>query len=334
MELLTFNEILSETFESRPKNLIQNTKVKSITIPTFEMLLENISKYPGTIQTTDRSVPEIIPKSLYQDLDTSKLTLNVGKSVHLLDVLSQQGVTGKIKVEKEKQTEFCQKLIWICLDLGFNPNWILPVMYLESGFDSYIKNKKTSARGLIQFMDKTSRLFGLTTSDDIPKDPIRQLDYVYRYFQIHLRNGKKIKSPVDCYLIVFQPAHVGKDYKTVKVSEIAYKANKGLFSKNVFRDDSKYYKTLYHLEQTLLRRSDFAYAINNPYDSNNLTDLKIQKPDKTNVPDNTSVKVEQPIIKVTDVSTVLSQINVKPEKIKEFGVAILKDLNPNKFVYA
>jgi hypothetical protein len=51
--------------------------------------------------------------------------------------------------------------------LGIQVDWLLAVIQNESGGDPKIKNPKSSARGLIQFMDSTARGMGYNSSQDL-----------------------------------------------------------------------------------------------------------------------------------------------------------------------
>lgn len=51
--------------------------------------------------------------------------------------------------------------------LGIEVDWLLAVIQNESGGNPKIKNPKSSARGLIQFMDSTARGMGYQSSQDL-----------------------------------------------------------------------------------------------------------------------------------------------------------------------
>lgn len=51
--------------------------------------------------------------------------------------------------------------------LGIEVDWLLAVIQNESGGDPKIKNPKSSARGLIQFIDSTARGLGYQSSQDL-----------------------------------------------------------------------------------------------------------------------------------------------------------------------
>lgn len=108
---------------------------------------------------------------------------------------------------EEKVTEnkdaFLARVRLICSDLGINPNWLMAVMYKESGINSKAVNRGGGATGLIQFMPDTAKNLGTTTAALYAMSNVQQLDYVKRYFQPY---AKWIHSYADLYLVTFFPA--------------------------------------------------------------------------------------------------------------------------------
>jgi hypothetical protein len=103
----------------------------------------------------------------------------------------------------ENNAEFIAKVKKICGELGINPNWLMAVMYKESGVNPKAVNPNGGATGLIQFMPATAKGLGTTTQALYSMSNIDQLDYVKRYFQPY---AKWIKSYADLYLVTFFPA--------------------------------------------------------------------------------------------------------------------------------
>lgn len=109
---------------------------------------------------------------------------------------------------------FLEKVIKISNNMFIDPNWLMAVMYSESGLNPRAQNWKylvngEPATGLIQFVKKTAESLGTTTSKLFAMSGVDQLDYVETYF---VRTGKlsRVKSFHDLYLITFYPAAVGK----------------------------------------------------------------------------------------------------------------------------
>lgn len=141
-------------------------------------------------------------------------------------------LTDKIKCNKgESSSAFQEKVKTICTKLGINPNWLMMVMYNESGLNAQAVNKQSGdssdaytrsayrATGLIQFMPTTAVWLGTSTQALYKMTNLEQLDYVYLYFKPYIG---KMKSYFDLYMITFFPAAMAKadDYviQTSKVS--------------------------------------------------------------------------------------------------------------------
>lgn len=112
------------------------------------------------------------------------------------------------KVPLSYRTAFIAKIKDVSAKLGINPNWLMAIINWESAgsFSPSITNS-IGATGLIQFMPNTAIGLGTTTTALRNMTAVQQLDYVYKYY---LPYKDKIKSYVDCYLVTFFPAAVGK----------------------------------------------------------------------------------------------------------------------------
>lgn len=111
------------------------------------------------------------------------------------------------KIKSDKKATFESKVVQIANAIGFDPNWLMIVMFFESGLNPQAVNPTSGASGLIQFMPPTAKNLGTTVEDIRKMDAIEQLDYVYQYL---LPYKGKISSLVDLYLRVFYPAAVGQ----------------------------------------------------------------------------------------------------------------------------
>lgn len=113
---------------------------------------------------------------------------------------------------KENKAEFIAKVKDISNKLDIDPNWLMAVMYFESGISPRIQNTTHPiqggyATGLIQFAPNTARSLGTTTDALKNMSNVKQLDYVYQYFKNYIA---KLNSYVDLYLVTFFPLAVGK----------------------------------------------------------------------------------------------------------------------------
>lgn len=167
-------------------------------------------------------------------------------------------LANKVGIPKSKQTtdpeynipptmkeNFLKKLVWIAEDMGINPDWLMAIIFFESRFNPNATNKKSGAKGFIQWMDKTSRSnFGIS-NEEIPVNPLRQLDFVYAYFKNRLAYNKP-QTLLDFYLMVLYPKAVNKP-GSFKFSDSAIEGNKRLFG--YFKDEK--YGTKADLEAKL-----------------------------------------------------------------------------------
>lgn len=111
------------------------------------------------------------------------------------------------KIRHNNPQAFAQKVEDISAQLGINPDWLMLVMYFESGLNPKAVNRTSGATGLIQFMPTTARNMGTSTEALALMDGIAQLDYVYQYLAPY---KNRMSSFVDVYLSVFYPSAVGK----------------------------------------------------------------------------------------------------------------------------
>lgn len=121
---------------------------------------------------------------------------------------------------KENRAEFVAKVIEISAYLGIRPEWLMFLMWFETGqtLDHRIRNK-IGATGLIQFMPDTAIGLGTTTDALRAMTNVEQLEYVKK----HLSRYKGCYMHwVDLYLGIFWPAGVGKpDSYTITSDKVA-----------------------------------------------------------------------------------------------------------------
>jgi hypothetical protein len=141
------------------------------------------------------------------------------------------------KIPQSERKAFTDKVRKISNDLEINPNWLMGVMYFESArtFSPSIQNSVTGATGLIQFMPSTAKGLG-TTIDELRKmSAVKQLDYVYKYYNQSWIRPKLLKY-VDLYLATLFPVALGKDdsfvLQTSKLSANLITNQNPIFDKN------------------------------------------------------------------------------------------------------
>lgn len=195
----------------------------------YKVMNENFTWKVGT-------EPPVIPVSLYQNIEIPDDLLYSDKIGKTFNIHTRNGKKQEYNVHPSKKDLFLKKIVYISEKLDIHPNWLMDIINHETAgsFSSKIKNKSSSATGLIQFMDSTARgTFGLDNSGEISEDPIRQLDYVYAYFK-RFKGDKKINSVSDLYMLVFTPGYFGKP-DSFKVKDALVKSNPknfGYYDKN------------------------------------------------------------------------------------------------------
>ncbi|MCW2845927.1 MAG: hypothetical protein JWN22_3843 [Nocardioides sp.] len=97
------------------------------------------------------------------------------------DYTKVSGVRGNANVTPE----FLRGVEGVAQRVGARPEHLMAAMSFETGgtFASDVRNPRSSATGLIQFMDGTARGLGTTTGDLARMSPTEQLTYVERYFE-------------------------------------------------------------------------------------------------------------------------------------------------------
>ena len=107
------------------------------------------------------------------------------------------------------ESGFISKLLRICANLRIDPNFLMACMAFETGetFSPKIKNKRSGATGLIQFMPSTAAALGTTVEDLETMTAEGQLDYVEKYF---LPWKGKLQTLEDIYMTILFPKAIGK----------------------------------------------------------------------------------------------------------------------------
>jgi len=93
------------------------------------------------------------------------------------------------------------------------PSALMACMHFESAgtFSPTIRNKAGAYYfGLIQFGKDAAKDLGTTVEDLIKLSQLEQLEWVFKYFEMWMRRGKKYTRLEDFYLTIFYPAAVGK----------------------------------------------------------------------------------------------------------------------------
>lgn len=128
---------------------------------------------------------------------------------------------------RERVYQLCDRLVWS----EDHASWFMAAMAFETGrtFSPSVRNPRSTATGLIQFMAKTAAGLGTTTARLAQMTAVEQLAYVERYLAPY---AARIASIEDLYMAILWPAAVGHGSESAlwRVGTAAYTANKGLDS--------------------------------------------------------------------------------------------------------
>ncbi len=118
---------------------------------------------------------------------------------------------------------------WIADTLGLDASDLMACMAFETGrrFTADVRNPRSSATGLIQFMDATAKVLGTTTQALAAMTAEDQLNYVYKYFRPY---QGRLLGLSDLYMAILWPRAVGaNDDEPIFVQGTsAYAVNAGL----------------------------------------------------------------------------------------------------------
>ena len=129
--------------------------------------------------------------------------------------------------------EFAERLSRIGEKLPLEPDFLMACMAFETGltFSASVKNPRSSATGLIQFMATTARGLGTTVQRMARMSEVEQLGYVETYFRRAIARHGPIRTLEDCYMAILWPAAIGKQPGYVLFRAVqgqAYRVNAGL----------------------------------------------------------------------------------------------------------
>lgn len=133
---------------------------------------------------------------------------------------------GFVPANWKDDPEFTSELNRVAQKFNINANDLLAVMLVETGgsLDPSIRNSKSGATGLIQFMPSTARGLGTTTDELARMTRAEQMKYVEKYMDGKLPQGA---TGGQIYTAVFLPAFINEEVLTVR-GEDFYESNTGL----------------------------------------------------------------------------------------------------------
>jgi len=159
------------------------------------------------------------------------------------DALTNPKVSGNWKAP----VEFQQKVNGIAKRLGADPNNLMAVMKIESGFNAMAMNAKTKATGLIQWMTPPT---GQDHSEFAKTPALQQLDHVENWFS---RFKGKLTSPGRTYLAVAAPGVLSRLSPQAGPETVIYSAGSKEAKSNPLWQDAKGNVTLGKLDALVTR---------------------------------------------------------------------------------
>lgn len=117
---------------------------------------------------------------------------------------------------KAVKPEFMKAVVAGCVARNWPaeaPDWLMSCMYFESAgtYSPSIQNKAGAKYfGLIQFGDAAATDLKTTVAELVKLSQLEQLEWVFKYFDLWVKRGKKITQLEDFYLAIFYPAVIGK----------------------------------------------------------------------------------------------------------------------------
>ena len=136
-------------------------------------------------------------------------------------------------LEPKVGSAFIRQVNLIANELETDPRFLISVMSFETGdsFDPCKKNLRSTATGLIQFLEATAQSLGTSTSALCSMGAVEQLEYVQRYYESCNRCSDNLGTIEQAYTAVFSGrAREGNEVIYSSPSD-EYSANKELDTK-------------------------------------------------------------------------------------------------------
>lgn len=196
--------------------------IDEVTKPSTEPASDTVKAVNQVSKTIVDSVKESTKKAVEVAVGVAKAVQGEVKGVAA--AVSTSGSFSQTYSSKKFTTDKAKTIKETAVRIGVNPNDLASVISFETGgtFDPSIKNPKSSATGLIQFMKGSGgtkgKYYGMSRDKFASLSFSEQMKYVEKYFKERGFNSKKQRNVADLYTAV-----TGWGYK--KGSE-AYRLNK------------------------------------------------------------------------------------------------------------
>lgn len=198
-------------FNPNTSNVFNNfTNNTSTIFPTDNWLKSINNSYNFTFDTFENTTSRTstAQNRNYSDQDTSN---------HSYDA---DALKNKWQKKKPNLTQgFYNKVVQIAKRINCSPDDLMALMNSESGINPSVKNKKSGATGLIQFMPSTAEGLGTSTTALAQMSAEEQLSYVEKCIMSSKRSaglGNSKVGPGTLYALIFLPARANREQLTRK----------------------------------------------------------------------------------------------------------------------
>jgi hypothetical protein len=133
------------------------------------------------------------------------------------------------RIPTQEQNAFAEKVQDIADRFGFRADWLMIVMYFETGGTFRTGPHGNGATGLIGFRATTAQELGVTLNQLSSMSRVQQLTYVEMY--LGRWKAERVRNLTQLYMIVFNPANAFKPSDTIlyKSPQAGYTANAAAF---------------------------------------------------------------------------------------------------------
>jgi len=150
---------------------------------------------------------------------------NVGANLETVNIVAVKGI-------ENASLDDLAAMIETARSIGIEPDYLATVIAFETAgkWSPSVKNPRSGATGLIQFLKSTAIKLGTTVDELAQMSFSQQLVYVAKYFS----SFGKLNTLEDTYLAVFYPKAIGLSSNAIIASagESVYEQNKGFDTTN------------------------------------------------------------------------------------------------------
>lgn len=215
------NPILTENKKDALNVFGVNTSVKQLDIFGMKTTIAR-KDWRMNIRSSELVVPQEFSDRVTPDLVTQFISSKLLDKNYVFNNASLPGVndnvTAPASVNWKKPEPFIARVNQIGKKVGADPNDLMAVMSIESGLRADAKNSKSTATGLIQWMNMPN---GMSRDQFAAMDEMQQLNYVEQWFS---RHRGKLDSPGKVYLAVAAPGVLSQLPANASPNTVVYPA--------------------------------------------------------------------------------------------------------------